>query len=185
MPLIVKRDDSGAQLKDQVADVRSVQGGVVYLYFMNNSFRRHFLLPSKKDMQTPAGSKMENRALKRYRIYDRKGMGTKNSEKKVLERKYSIGARVNTVVDLGVIGSDTAMAELAAKIVAADDGWGTGQEQKLLMSFSVPCVKTVAVSLSDSGDGVSYDHLPDSSDVYVNVVKTGSRVYSVSHLTLS
>ncbi len=188
MPFIPKRDSStGSVAKDQHVDVRAVSGSVVYLNFMNNVFRRHFLLPSKKAEPTPADEKLGNRAYKRFSMLKWREAGITRSESRSLEKKYTRGAQFTTAIDLGVIAVDTAMAAIAEQLVTADGlsgGWPVNESHEVEVDFGVACVKMISYTVEDNG-GISGARGVPSKKAKLLAVKKPNGSYDVSHITLS
>lgn len=185
MPTI-SRSPNNAQTKNQEwsVTVKAVSNKVVYIRFLNNYFRKHFVLPSKKlPVATPQETKISNKALNRYMITDREALrnpeiNTREKKRKTLENRYNFGTSINHVIDLSKHDLDSVLAEMCTSLAKSGADWDEDTVNEITFNFTVPCV--IATQVSIESNVAKIDHSAATSSISMNVKKDSSNPLSFS-----
>jgi hypothetical protein len=193
---------SSSQIPEQTFVIKKVGGRDITLKFVNNCFRRHFALPSKKAIATPSVIKMEHKADMRFMAskggskcgvpalkakmqnpgFKYSGLSLAGAKEKILEKYSSTSAKL-TVIDLSS-GVDARMTEMALALVTASTGpeWKVGTIGSVKFQFTKDCVVHIVCS-RNAVDATRIDHANSCGNtVVIEVVREAPDVFVFDHI---
>jgi len=195
----VSRDTTSRQRQkpDQAWEIKSLPGGTVYLKFPNNSFRRHFLLPSDQSKKNPdkpptaPEEKLKHKVEKRHVLSlnagGRQAFGHGgNASRQALVERYTRGAQKHTIIDCNVTDLNTVLTTIAATFVdvenQAKEGTGWTGQQSVSITFKQACVKNLTASGQTPSEFKVTPETPINV-VTISATRLNDRTFSIEHVT--
>jgi hypothetical protein len=174
----IARTDNRLDVDQPTWEATTTSDDTVYLKLVNNCFRKHFALKSKKPdaddeyQQTKIRHKLEKRLLMSNHA-KKAGLATNNDQKQLKARHGRAANRIN-VIDLAMVNIKTVLNAMATQLVSSNH-----QQGNFAFTFSINCVVEASGTVNVDEGRLEFDAPTYGNTITLHVTSIGERSFEI------